>query len=419
MPPQFFKDASMNVGINNKFTPRAFSLNFGSNDSNTKVFSKSLPPNVSSNSALDLQKESTTVNSVCLPRVLLDVTADNGASKNDGGKPQTYNVDFLKDKTQGEVIRHGTLNKLGVLPKNQRASGHNNIVDGDDDDIQITDIRDVSVDFSADNKCFDNVTGEKSLYTEKHRSVPEMTYISDESNPSLQFENTSNTSEQSSGGVLLEALYKSQKVCNQLRDKMESANVKIAYQDEKLVSQQNSVENLKLTINKLQDKLNSLRSESQELKDSRRSDNEAIKNTKNECLELSSSLSGYKIELSEFKKRIDYLKQIKQSSNYEISKKNKEISILQQRLDETSGLLSEQKIKTAELERIVSSCREKYDKKIDDYMNNYNTFETKITEDITTAIDRVSRDMRFVIPELVDDISIVLTNKYFQFLSGR
>jgi hypothetical protein len=282
MTSQFFKDAH---GANNRFVPRAFSLNLGGSSSNATTGNSS---NSHGHTNGDESSEMHT-----LPHATS--TAPSTAASSHfftamGGKIHpglSKDVSIDEDSSLVESI----------FKVDSRASGSRRCVEEvPDDDIEITDVREVTI------------PGANTTTELEQQSSGQQTSID------------VHPSDSSSGDLLLEAFYKSQKLCNGLKNSLERAKSKIQTQAEELESQKNSISKMKDTFRKFKENLNALESGSRELKESRQYDNQIVKQVKVEYSEVLKNIDLFKQEVANYRKKIDHLKQIKLSSTYEVEK---------------------------------------------------------------------------------------------------
>ncbi|KAH3686994.1 hypothetical protein WICPIJ_002019 [Wickerhamomyces pijperi] len=413
MPPQFFKDASSG-GLTNKFKPRTFSFSFGKANNGTATPSPNTSVNDLSYTSDDLPKSSSTA-ATSINQTRFFLNNEHGFSHNK--TTQQFNAknqeDFLSDssidnmeqlvrnlradhqlsqdqstptkvikpKDHTHVLSQGSQRQTrskkakASLVQSQRKTRHGQQERDqhpltDDEPVEILDIRDLSTGDMSSGAIERANVGNESVMSEpsEHERVEEQNYQS----------SYSQRSDEANDNYLLEALSKSQKMCNGLKQKLELANSKVATLNTTIGKQSESIESLKAMVSKFQEDFADLQNETETFKKSKQDENQVIKETKAGYDDLLKSFNVYKSEIAEVKKKLDHLKQIKQSSAYELSKKNKDVLNLQQKLDETSGFLSEQKIKTTELEKNLDKSRKDYDKKILESLKSFKELESKI-----------------------------------------
>lgn len=247
MVPQFFKDVS-HSGLNGKFMSRTISLKLDQDASNESI-DDSQSHNATNNTSI------TSAGSF---------SKFFGASNNSAKSLHDY---MLNDSSLDNII-----------PEKKE--------DEDDDDIQITDVREI-VQYEPP----------KELMKKEEQE--------------FDADNTSND-------VMLEALYKSQKYTSYLKKTVETLNSKVTHQNVEISNYEKNSIKFKELLNKFKENLLILEKKTLDLKNSRKTDNEKILQLKNEYKLIFNLLDNYKNDIVVLKKQIDQLKKIKISTNYEI-----------------------------------------------------------------------------------------------------
>lgn len=420
MPPQFFKDASSG-GLSSKFKPRTFAFSFGKTDNFSTTSPNTSSHELSDNSD-DLPKSSSTAaTSMNLTRffmasgskgnihqkvntqediILNDSSIDNVEqlvrnlradhqvqSQSTPTKRLAAPIRAMNDpqetshrKTRSGKVRHSRDVQAQKRPHN----GHKSANQPDEEAVEILEM--------SDSSNVSSLSVEENLNVINNRNASMPNNHDQEIEPDIQ-PLYSSRSDETSDNYLLEALSKSQRMCNALKQKLESANSQIAFQHDTITKQTGSINDLKVMFGRFQENFVQLQADTQKFKKLKNHDNEIIKQTKAEYDGLLKSFNVYKSEVDDVKKKLDHLKQLKQSTGYELAKKNKEISTLQQRLDETSGFLSEQKIKTTELEKNLDKSRKDYDKQIQDHLQNFKNLDSKLESTLGCGFEKVNTNI--------------------------
>lgn len=271
MSSQFFKDIH---GANSRFVPRSFSLNLGGSLANATHTSGSSLNNVSNgedsnDSSVHPQGGSTAPSTSA---------SSNFFSAVVGGKVQPSKRDISFFDEGSSVVEN-------VFQANNGNSDRQ-VQEISDPDIEITDIKEVS-------------------------QAPDTTQQSDQSSIHA-------FQELPAGDFMMDALVKSQRVCNALKAELKSAQSKIQSQDDELQNQKSAIIRMKVTFKSFKDNMAAMQSKSLELSESRLIDNHTIANLKLEYSEALKHIDAFKHDVSTFKKKIDHLKQIKTSSAYEV-----------------------------------------------------------------------------------------------------
>lgn len=282
MPAQFLKDAQS--GANSKFGPRSFSLSLRDKE----FASHGALQNDSVGSAVtgDNVSEAGTSNSP---------NATSTAPSTSGSTPFFSMSGNLKMRHQGLLSLHHRIESSGASSDNITLSRripfsmNNREEDKDDDDLQITEVRQISEEQSSQDE--DTSFGNKT-----------------ESTKTLD----------SSNDLVLEALFKSQKLCQSYKAQLSAKILKITSQDELISSQKSQIESLKSSFKKLKETLSTMEEASKELNQARKRDNSSINLVKADHRLLLEKIESFKLEVLNLKKKIDHLKQIRISTAYEV-----------------------------------------------------------------------------------------------------
>lgn len=209
-----------------------------------------------------------------------------GANEAMGGKINISMKDYM--------LADSSLNDIEVPAVVHKSSQQQT---DDDDDIQITDVREV-------------------VQEDEDPAAEEEAVTSKTSPAADQFDGDS-----TSGDVMMEALYKSQKYTTFLKKNLEAVTAKVADKDVQINHHHKKIEQMKESFKKFKETLLALEQKSSELETLRIQDNESILALKIEYKQISNSLNCSKSEINVLKRQIDQLKKIKLSSTYEIEKR--------------------------------------------------------------------------------------------------
>ena len=280
MASQFFKDS--NGG--NRFVPRSLSLNLGASFASAGVSAVAAVPSAD----VDTHGES----GAQRPQTLDDSTDSHSSPRDTSTAPSTVvSSNFfhakraVNDTGPGGVVGNGSSGPMEKVFKLNVRPLHPSHEEGDD--IEITDIREIS---NPDSSRGEDNTDESQLETS------------------------------SSSDLLMDALVKSQKLCNGLKQKLECANLKIQSQCAFIESQLSTIETIKGSFKTFKTSMASIQSNLVQLKDSRRSDNDIINTFKVEHSGVLENISNVKSEITSIKKRIDHIRQLKAACTYEFDK---------------------------------------------------------------------------------------------------
>lgn len=301
MPPQFFKDA--HTVLNNKFVPRAFSLNLNPKEDK----------NDQQQSLESIEEASMT------PRAISTAPSTGSSSRFFGGNYPAIGAgakgqgvsnnmvtdDILEDSSIENMENFvkstaASLNDKHIVEDKRRLSSR--AASDDSDDLLITDIREISVDDS---------NSKVAVFLNPKREEGES-----QSAEEAQDYQTAETS----ADLVMEALVKSQKLCGQFKQKLAQAHTKLNAQEEEISNYRKSTESMKEKIKNFKDHLNSLEEKTTELRASQNNDSKNVSSLKLESKSLLGEIESLKNESSSFKKKLDHLKQVKLSSTYEIER---------------------------------------------------------------------------------------------------
>lgn len=296
MPPQFFKDA--HTVLNNKFVPRAFSLNLNPKDDSN-----------------DQQQSLESVDdSSMMPRAISTAPSTSSSSRffggysSAGGKGQKASENLVND----EILEDSSIENIGNFVKSANTSLDNQTNEGrrrelsrtatdGSDDLLITDIREIPVSDPS------------------HKST-ELFDAKKEEGESQSEEVQDYQAAETSADLVMEALVKSQKLCSQFKQKLAQAHSKINLQEEDLNNYRLSTDSMRQKIKKFKDHLSALETKTNEFHSHQHNHNDNTESLKSEVQTLLGNLESFKTESSSFKKKLDHLRQIKMSSTYEIER---------------------------------------------------------------------------------------------------
>jgi len=306
MPPQFFKDA--HSVLNNKFTPRGFSLNLD-------------PKNSKANVSDGTSNIETTDDSLIVPRAVSTASSSGSSSRFFGGYPggkakaqtmlnkqaqhaddnsvscesSTDNIEnFIRSPIADSTH---TTNSLGDDRSSSRASSVGS------DDLLITDVKEISLEAGDGQGIKPQV------------NLP----VQEEEEPQIGASQRYHAAE-TSADLVMEALVKSQKLCSQFKEKLAHANRKISTQEDEILNHKRSLESSKESIKNFKIHLDVLESRSKDLGVVDEHERTNFKAVKADLDELRGYVDVLKAEASNHKKKVEHLKQIKVSSSYEIER---------------------------------------------------------------------------------------------------
>lgn len=298
MPPQFFKDA--HSVLNNKFVPRAFSLNLN----NTK---DSLP-----NGEKQTQSSDGIDDSLVSPQAISTAPSTGSSSRffgaYHGGKDSKATKELLCDSLLEDSSMDNIENFVkaaisesgpGSFESSVKRPVSNRTATDSSDDLLITDIREISNDHS--NK-------EEAISTRVSKEHSNKSSIKEV------------VAAESSVDLVMEALVKSQRLCSQLKEKLAQANSKISFQEDELSLYKNNTDSLKVSVKSLKEHLITLESKSTELKDAKKKENNSFAVMKSELKGIYADIESFKSEAAHSKKVLEQLNQIKISNSYEIER---------------------------------------------------------------------------------------------------
>lgn len=295
MSTGFFKDIT---GGNNKFVPRSFQFNLGHNDLTPK---DSPDSSVISKSSTAPTKDFSTAPSTgtSSKHFHSNSSTDSEPVTAAGGKPiATYLLDELSLESITEEPQPSGVKRLDMTKSAQPVD--------EEDDLEITEIREATADPDSSK------IQEISTYT-----------------------GSGQPSEQTSSDLLLEALYKSQKVCTSLKRNLEDANVKISLQEEQIESNKRNFETMKTNFKNFKTNLYLIEKNTKDLVDSKAAESNRIKEFKTEHQAVVDSVKAFKEEISGLRKKVEGLKQLKNATSFEIER-SKCISVLVKEISLTS-----------------------------------------------------------------------------------
>ncbi|CDR39255.1 CYFA0S03e01398g1_1 [Cyberlindnera fabianii] len=386
MPPSFFKDTPNVLG--SEFVSRAFSFNISGPAANPSVStttrsSGSIPENSNS-----LPRASSTA-SLALKCDKSFLHGGTGSSLLNNNRPSTH-ISAKSQKlpslenTIATSIESSTGETSDTSIEKSFEAVAEKLNEDDEDIIEITDVRELPQN-----------DGFHDEYTEEPRD------ITSRGHP---------VSSQSPSDVLIEALFKSQRLCSSLKKKLEIANSKIYGQKEEIEAQKKSVQKYKVAHKEFSDHLDSLGLDLSELRKSRTADSNTISELRVGYQGTLKMLKEYKDEINSYQQKIEFFGQEKVASCYEAEKKNQEIKILKTQLDDTQGLLSEQKIRTTQLEKILSTSRREYDAKISEILTNSTKIERALSEMLEKSTSNIEKSMGYEINSVIVSLRDLLTS---------
>ncbi len=302
MPPQFFKDA--HSVLNNKFVPRAFSLNLNAKDEKA-------------NDRDNLSKGPERLDDSLIAPQAVSTAPSTGSSSSrffgayPGGKAQKPVKDHFNDNILGDssidnienfVKASNKNNFAGVSGITRERPSSTRTSTNSSDDLLITDVREINGDHTDETS--------PSIVS---NLKPEANEIQQEEAPSFQAAETS-------ADLVMEALVKSQKLCSQFKEKLAQAQSKLSFQEDEILNYKKITDSMKENVKNFREHLGTLELKSKELKDAKRAESSTFSQVKNELDGLHSDIDTFKSEANNFKKKIDQLKQIKVSNSYEIER---------------------------------------------------------------------------------------------------
>lgn len=245
----------------------------------------------------------------------------------------------------------------------------NKIVNEDDEDFEITEIRNI-----------DNVLEGKTEISQnlQEQNVANNIHSKDAAKPS--------SSDTSSNDVLLEAFTNTQKICSTLKLELQKSKTENKKLTSKVKDFEEDTKNILDKINKYRIFLDNLHEKNSELFKKMNSDRNNITELKKFQEELQKKITKYKDDVNELKNQMLDLQKIKNSLESELVKKNKDLQYITQELDDCSGQLTEEKMKNSSLLDEIVSTRNVTLESIESKFRDFITQNGKLYSDATETL---------------------------------
>lgn len=213
----------------------------------------------------------------------------------------------------------------------------------DEDDLEITEVRDVLGGDEIDSTAIDSLPGNDK--DESH------------SDP-FAIKERAQLMDTSSNDVLLEAFTNTQKICSNLKQELQRQQSENSKLKSQLSSYQKDNEKIIEKFSEYKKLLNSLEEKSASLSDQKVASDTTLKELKESHERFEKKIDGYKISIAELQTDIADFKLSKRDADSELGKKSREIEYLKRELNDCSGQLSEEKLKNNSLMQELVKIRE-------------------------------------------------------------
>ncbi|SMN20827.1 similar to Saccharomyces cerevisiae YDR285W ZIP1 Transverse filament protein of the synaptonemal complex [Maudiozyma saulgeensis] len=285
-------------------------------------------------------------------------------------EPNSYSSDNIKKlststpRTLKTSTSSGSGNKI-----TQRSGTKEGNAEEDEEDFEITEVRNIDPDLSPSSTKVDIDT-----FTGKHPKVTSNLLADD------KFTNV----DTSSNDVLLEAFTNTQRICSNLKIELQKQNSENGKLKSKLNNFEKETKNMQDKVTKYKIILNGLQDKTTELFKKRNLDNSHLSELKKFQDELQRRINTYKEELIQLKSQMIELQKLKHSLESELMKKDKDLEYVKQELDDCSGQLTEEKLKNSSLLEEILLTRnitlESFDKKFSQMLSETKTLTTSTEE---------------------------------------
>lgn len=212
----------------------------------------------------------------------------------------------------------------------------------DEDDLEITEVRDVPLSQEG------NSTEPDALNPSHLNSQPSSVNLPALSRRPPQPPNECDM-DASSNDVLLEAFTNTQKICSNLKQELHRVQTENSKLKVQVQSYQIDKEKLTDKFAEYKNLLNSFSERTNSLFEQKRREDSQLNEFKDNYEKLVKKVEGYRDDIHELKNNLSQLRFLKMDSETELAKRTKEIEYLKKELDSCSGQLSEEKLKNSSL----------------------------------------------------------------------
>ena len=329
-------------------------------------------------------------------------------------------------KNNNQNSKNYSLNSVNSVKVGNARNQINIETMGNDDDFEITEVREVE---EQNNKVFlPNTNTTATANNNNNNQLIAKTIIPTRPNKEVASSTMIDISNSSSNDVLLEAFTNTQRICSNLKQELmlkqnENSKMKI-----KLSSYENDINKVNIKIESFRKQLTELESKGRKLLSQKETDNVKIQNLKKEYETSKKIVNGYRDDIISLKTLVNKIQDNKRDIEIESTKRAKEIEYLKRELDDCSGQLSEEKIKngsfTHELgtfkNEIVREIKQLTELSCDDLLkksliNNkefYNILNTDLKSNSQKEFEKIINK--------IEDVGGQLLERYVKnFMSGK
>lgn len=227
----------------------------------------------------------------------------------------------------------------------------------EEDDLEITEVRDVALANASKD--------DEEKHYEGNKSSGSNINVGNILPPHVQNSFTKNTDDMqsvdaSSNDVLLEAFTNTQKICSNLKQELQRQHTENSKLKTQVQNYQVDNEKIAAKLSGYKKILNSLDEQFKSLLEQKKGSDMRLKGLKENHDTLKKKIDCYKKNFTEFQSSISEFKSLKKDSDAELAKRSKEIEYLKRELNDCSGQLSEEKIKNSSLIQEFSKIREEF-----------------------------------------------------------
>ncbi|SSD60150.1 uncharacterized protein SCODWIG_01911 [Saccharomycodes ludwigii] len=273
----------------------------------------------------------------------------------------------------------------------------------DNDDIEITDIKQISKNTPSNTK--ERSDYESSSDTDDKKFTDGEHVREESSRLDIMINESSND-------VLMKAFTNTQKICSQLKMELQKSKDKNNTLKNEVATYKTEINNLTKKFEGFQNGLNSMAENQRELTKIRESNDMKLKNIGQEMSEVKRKMDNSNIELNSLRTILTNVKELKKNLEIDLIKKNKEIDYLKKEINNAYGQLSEEKIKSNgllkdvnELKTLVTDSNTSMLEKLKDHLGKAFNLD-KIQLKITNKIDAVDNNLAGVQDLIVNKIDV-------------